>query len=128
MRIPLVYKPGIQRDATDFQDEYCIDGQWIRFVDGKIRKMKGQKQLHIPSNGINPTFLDVYFNGNSEVLIYASNAQVNRCITNLDSVTNDRQVLAVANDTSRTWQTAKFIGSDGNPFLHYLVLITAITC
>jgi hypothetical protein len=120
MRIPLVYKPGIQRDSTDFQDEYCIDGQWIRFVDGKIRKMKGQKQLHIPPNGINPTFLDVYFNGNTEVLIYASNAQVNRCITNLDSVTNDRQVLVVPNDTTRTWQTAKFIGNDGNPYLALL--------
>ena len=85
MRIPLVYKPGIQRDGTDFQDEYCIDGQWIRFVDGKIRKMKGQQQIHIPQ-GVSPTYLDVYFNGNNYVMIYGYNGGVNRCITDLNKV------------------------------------------
>ena len=39
MRVPLLYKAGILRDGTTFQDEYCIDGQWIRFVGGKIKKM-----------------------------------------------------------------------------------------
>jgi hypothetical protein len=27
MRVPLVYKPGIQRDGTDFQDEYRHVGE-----------------------------------------------------------------------------------------------------
>ena len=118
MRVPLVYKPGIQRDGTDFQDEYCIDGQWIRFVDGKIRKMKGQYQVHIP--GVSPTYLDVYFNGNDYVMIYAYNNGVNRCITDLNNVANDRQVLAIGNDNTRTWQTLKFIGGDGQSYIGLL--------
>lgn len=118
MRVPLVYKPGIQRDGTDFQDEYCIDGQWIRFVDGKIRKMKGQQQIHIP--GVDPIFLDVYYNGNDYVMLYATTSQVNRCITTLNTVTNDRQVLVLPNDPTRTWQTVKFIGGDGQPYIGLL--------
>ena len=122
MRIPLVYKPGIQRDGTDFQDEYCIDGQWIRFVDGKIRKMKGQQQIHIPQ-GVSPTYLDVYFNGNNYVMIYGYNGGVNRCITDLNNVANDRQIIALPDDPNRMFQTVKFIGSDGQP---YLALLTTL--
>lgn len=111
MRVPFVYKPGIQRNAGDFQDEYCIDGQYIRFVNGKIRKMKGQKEIHNPI-GIIPTFLDMYFNGTNPVLIYTTIDQINRCILNneLSNVTDDRRVLnGLGGDTSRTWQSAKFI-------------------
>lgn len=40
---PLIYSPGIQRDGTKFQSEYCLDGQWIRFQRGKVKKMGGMK-------------------------------------------------------------------------------------
>ena len=40
---PLIYSPGIQRDGTSFQSEYCIDGQWIRFQRGKVKKIGGMK-------------------------------------------------------------------------------------
>ena len=40
---PLTYKPGIKRDGTAFQPEYCTDGQWVRFQRGKIRKIGGMK-------------------------------------------------------------------------------------
>ena len=121
MRVPLVYKPGIQRNAGDFQDEYCIDGQWIRFVNGRIRKMKGQKEIYQPV-GVDPTFLDMYFNGTNPVLIYTTINQVNRCILNneLSNVTNDRRVLdGLGGDTTRTWQSAKFI-MNGVPYIALL--------
>lgn len=38
---PLTYKPGLNRDGTDFQPEYCSDGQWIRFNEGKVQKIGG---------------------------------------------------------------------------------------
>lgn len=120
MRVPLVYKPGIQRDGTDFQDQYCIDGQWIRFVGGQIKKMKGNKELHRPQGGIEPSYMYVYDTGNNNILIYCSNEQVNRCITNLDSVSNDRQILEITAANNRTWQLSKFIGADGNPYLALL--------
>jgi hypothetical protein len=38
---PLLMKPGIQRDGTSFQSDYCIDGQWMRFQRGRPRKIGG---------------------------------------------------------------------------------------
>ena len=40
---PLIYSPGIQRDGTSFQSEHCIDGQWIRFQRGHVKKIGGMK-------------------------------------------------------------------------------------
>lgn len=126
MRVPFVYKPGIQRDGGDFQDEYCIDGQWIRFVGGKIRKMKGQLELVAPNNPLNGiTFLDMYFNGTNPILIYATTNAVHRCIVNdgLTNISNDTEVLAgLDNNMSRTWQGVKFI-KDGRAA--YGLLITS---
>lgn len=41
--IPITYKLGIKRDGSLFQSEYCSDGQWIRFNQGKIKKIKGMR-------------------------------------------------------------------------------------
>lgn len=38
---PLLMKPGIARDGTSFQADYCTDGQWMRFQRGKPRTMGG---------------------------------------------------------------------------------------
>ena len=38
---PLIYKAGLFRDGTDYQPEYCNDGQWIRFNEGKVKKIGG---------------------------------------------------------------------------------------
>lgn len=38
---PLLMKPGIKRDGTAFQGEYCTDGQWMRFQRGRPKKMGG---------------------------------------------------------------------------------------
>ena len=38
---PLTYKAGINRDGSAFQPEYCNDGQWIRFNEGKVKKIGG---------------------------------------------------------------------------------------
>jgi hypothetical protein len=125
MRVPFVYKPGIQRDSGDFQDEYCIDGQWIRFVGGKIRKMKGQWELVAPEPLEGITFLDMYFNGTNPILIYATTNAVHRCIVNdgLTNISNDTEVLAgLDNNLSRTWQGVKFI-KDGRAA--YGLLITS---
>lgn len=130
MRVPLVYKPGIQRDGTDFQDQYCIDGQWIRFTGGQIKKMKGNKELHRPAGTIEPSYMYIYYNGTSEVLIYASYNQVHACITDLNSVSNDIPVFGsdtgnpaffLDDNRTRTYQMTKIIGGDGNPYIITLI-------
>lgn len=39
--IPILYKPGIQKDGSDFQGEYCTDSQWVRFVNKMPQSMGG---------------------------------------------------------------------------------------
>lgn len=46
---PLVYKPGIKRDGTTFQADYCTNGQWIRFQRGNVRKIGGMKAINHPA-------------------------------------------------------------------------------
>lgn len=38
---PLTYKAGFNRDGTDYQPEFCTEGQWIRFNEGKVQKIGG---------------------------------------------------------------------------------------
>lgn len=38
---PLTYKAGLFRDGTDYQPEYCNEGTWIRFNEGKVQKIGG---------------------------------------------------------------------------------------
>lgn len=42
---PLVYKPGIKRDGTSFQADFCTDGQWVRFQRGNVKKMGSMKGM-----------------------------------------------------------------------------------
>jgi hypothetical protein len=41
----LVMQPGIQRDGTRFDGKGCIDGQWVRWQDGRPRKMGGYRSI-----------------------------------------------------------------------------------
>lgn len=120
MRVPLVYKPGIQRDGTDFQDAYCIDGQWIRFVGGKIKKMKGQRQIYAPNANI--VFLDMYYNGNDNILIYATTTEVHSCGVNdtITAVSSNYSVLELNSDNNKMYQTVKFI-KNSDPYIALLV-------
>lgn len=120
MRVPLVYKPGIQRDGTDFQDAYCIDGQWIRFVGGKIKKMKGQWAISAPNADI--VFLDMYYNGNDNILIYATTTEVHSCGVNdiITEVSSNYLALELTANNNRTYQTVKFI-KDSEPYIALLV-------
>lgn len=44
---PLLYRPGIQRDGTTFQPDFCIDGRWTRFQRGKIKKIGGMQGISL---------------------------------------------------------------------------------
>lgn len=80
---PLIYKPGIKRDGTQFQSEYCTDGQWIRFNEGKVKKIGG---MIAPNLGVNPTASNILLlpfndngngNGNNIDVYIASTTGIN---------------------------------------------------
>ena len=62
---PLTYKAGLNRDDSAYQPEYCSDGHWIRFNDGKVQKIGGV---------ISPGRLGVYnFEKVQSITLLASN-------------------------------------------------------
>jgi hypothetical protein len=125
MRVPLLYKAGILRDGTTFQDEYCIDGQWIRFVGGKIKKMKGQRELINSPQNIR--YLNVQFANNTTYLFYATGNTVNRLNLNLTTSTlsNDIELLNNGiNVASVTWSSITFI-RDLQPCIAFLRTLNA---
>ena len=114
MRVPLLYKPGILRDGTVFQDEYCTDGQWIRFVGGKIKKMKGQQEvvyndLFTPMLA-NIIYLDVQYQGGYQIY-YANTTTVQKgTLTDDYNITNTVNLLVQnGNNANTTWQSVRFI-------------------
>lgn len=52
---PITMKPGILRDGTKFQGEYCTDGQWVRFYRGMPKKIGGMKALQGTAAPLNST-------------------------------------------------------------------------
>ena len=55
---PLLYKPGLLKDGTLFQSEYCTNGEWVRFSNGAVKKIGGQRGLNTI---FNPTADPVYY-------------------------------------------------------------------
>jgi hypothetical protein len=45
-------EPGIQRDGTQLNSKSYVDGQWVRFYDGKPLKIGGYRMIDTGSNAI----------------------------------------------------------------------------
>jgi hypothetical protein len=125
MRVPLLYKAGILRDGTTFQDEYCVDGQWIRFVGGKIKKMKGQRELINSPQHVR--YLNVQFANNTTYLFYATGNTVNRLNLNLTTSTLSNNIELLNNGINVglvTWTSVVFI-RDLQPCIAFLRTLNA---
>lgn len=72
---PLIYSPGIQRDGTSFQSEYCTDGQWIRFQRGKVKKIGGMKGATTIFGAERVTNLAIFPWERGEILIFLCSEQ-----------------------------------------------------
>ncbi len=81
---PLIYKPGIKRDGSLFQADYCTDGQWVRFQRGNIRKMGSMKGVTDPAliDKKYVTNITILPYNNSDMIIFtaASNTLINKSI------------------------------------------------
>jgi len=80
--LPITYKPGILRDGSLFQGDYCTNGQWVRFFRGQPQNIGGMKNYVLyrsgtptllPANSI-PTAALIYYdsNGNKHILVGVS--------------------------------------------------------
>ena len=80
--LPITYKPGILRDGSPFQGEYCTNGQWVRFFRGQPQNIGGIKNYVISINAVpayfppssTPTAALIYYDsdGNKHILVGVS--------------------------------------------------------
>src|SRR5271154_1451160 len=131
---PLVFKPGIKRDGTSFQAEYCTDGQWIRFYRGMVKKIGGMLSLPYTNNGgrydnINTLFIN-YFNNQINVLL-GDDQGLYRVVTNANfgQVVNIVQLAInpnIGQDPNRLWQFVPVLASINNIPTNSLAVLSTL--
>ena len=77
---PLRFNPGIQRDGTRLTaPQNYVDGQWVRFVGGRPRKMGGFREITSASDGI-PRSFENYVTGGNNYLHVGSNESIRQLV------------------------------------------------
>jgi hypothetical protein len=85
--LPITYKPGILRDGSPFQGDYCTQGQWVRFFRGQPQNIGGMinyviyrigTPVQLPDNST-PTACLIYYDssGNKHILLGVSLVDAN---------------------------------------------------
>lgn len=102
---PLLMKPGIKRDGTDYQAEYCTDGQWVRFQRGKPQKIGGMQSL-TTSTGLNVSDLLAVPSGDYMLHYIASSTGIYLLEANMNFTWTGRTFdISPAGVTSDSWQS-----------------------
>lgn len=108
---PLVYKPGIKRDGTTFQADYCTDAQWVRFQRGNVKKMgsmKGMSQATVNGKVTTSNIVIIPETGNNSYMnAYIANSEngihIIRCNQNLNET--GIQTIYNVNDPNIIWKS-----------------------
>lgn len=114
---PLIYNPGIQRDGTTFQSEYCTDGQWIRFQRGKVKKIGGMKGAVTTAGSERVTNLTIFpWENGREILIFiCSELGLYAQINSSDWVfIRNNNLLQGALGPTVTWETETVVDKGSN--------------
>jgi hypothetical protein len=112
--VELIIKPGIQRDGTPFQGDYCTDGQWIRFQRGKIRKMGGQLgALHNLNTFVSDLHVEPFNVGNQMVAYLGAVDGIYKLVltTDMNQVVPPVQILALVGQPETEWISEALIWS-----------------
>lgn len=112
---PLTYKAGFNRDNSSFQPEYCNDGQWIRFNEGKVKKIGGvispgkldnynfekiKVITLLPHN--DPERINVYLASEQKIFTFA----IRQDFTNKSEIT---EIKSFAPNSARSFQSAVIV-------------------
>ena len=125
---PLLYKPGIKRDGTSFQADFCTDGQWVRFQRGNVRKMgsmrgmrdQGISQVNGKPLTSNITILPVTGN-NSNMYVYLANGEngIHRTTSNQGLANSSCTQIYALNAPDIIWKS-EIVIQNNNKFIVYV--------
>lgn len=106
---PVMSKPGIKRDGTDFEGSYYSDGEWVRWQRGLPRKIGGIVQMG-KSPGI-ARGCDVFTKNGNVYIHYGTSGAVRQALTNtmsdLISSTANRTPTGFVDNPDNLWQFAE---------------------
>lgn len=112
----LTIAPGIQRDGTLLTKQCWTDGQWVRFYDGRPKKMAGRTATNNFLNPI-PRALDLDWRGTTGYLHSLNGTTVDRVTINsagvISAITN-RTPAGFAVDPNNTWHVDRLFDEGSN--------------
>lgn len=100
-------KPGIQRDGTIRAGDAYVDGQWVRFQNGRPRKMGGYRQLTNKLTGIQRGTHHTIQNGFTYFHLGAQATLERMTVENNSGVVSgiaDRTPAGFASSSNYVWQ------------------------
>lgn len=104
--IELPFPPGITRDGTVLSAKTCVDGQWVRWRNGRFLKMGGRVAGLTQTTG-STRGLHLHWNGSPGYVHVFSRTKVERLTVTsagvFSSVT-DRTPSGFTNDANNGWQ------------------------
>lgn len=109
--IPIQLKPGIQRDGTelDTREAQFIDGEWVRFQQGRPRKMGGYIRISDRIRGPVRASTVVAYNGAARVLSFSPIGIQSLFIdeVGLGAYLNDRTPSGFSSNDKYMWSVAQ---------------------
>jgi len=119
MVFTLLPQPGIKRDGTLLEGEYCSDGQWVRFQRGKAKKMGGYRRVTDQLSGPIRKFL-LWSRKDLNSCLCFSQANIETLLVDNNVVGNDihdRTPVGFVDDVDNLWtadtQYDEAVGTQG---------------
>lgn len=131
---PLLYKPGILRDGTRFQAEYCTAGYGVRFQRGKIKKMGGIQGISLKqSNNVVPANVSDITMVGTNIIIASHSTGITKVqlrdytpYPEFISTTRATPMYTVPNTPALLWNVLKIVSkADGLPYLIFMPTMNA---
>ena len=106
--LPVVLPPGFDRDHTTFSAERCVDGQWVRWQNGRARKIGGYAAATVQPNGTARHLRVSWVGTTGYVHLFSEDTVSRMTLTSagvLGAVT-DRTPAGFTISSNNNWQTA----------------------
>src|SRR5690606_10234449 len=113
--IPLISRPGIQRDGTVFAGDCYTEGQWVRFQRGLPRKMGGYRQVS-PSLPEVPYGMRADMSGSNIYLHIGSASNLTQVVTDYQGLLSsqvDRTPAGFLANSNHIWTLDTFVETLG---------------
>jgi hypothetical protein len=120
---PLTYRPGILRDGSPFQGDYCTDGQWVRFFRGQPQNIGGMKNFKMFKSG--QSFILTPDHIPTACLVYYNNDKIH-ILLGLSSTTTNIVDMTFSADHGAIYTYLKGFTNPKNTLTQFVMVLSTI--